>query len=253
MSEPVVERIALDNIEATAATQVRIRIDRSVVEEYTEAYKNGAEMPALDVFREPNSDRNILADGFHRHRSAINADLKDHECNVHEGGMHEALLHALGANAEHGHRRTNADKRHAVEMALKDPEISKLRSQEIAEICRVTKRTVDKIINEQLSSDNGNSSQDENDSQKKKKKPKPAEKEDIRDNGITVTQEEVELGELREALRAIKAFPYDGPDAFERVDITKDDVADCEYVSTWLAGLVIEGRPKMAEKGGDSD
>ena len=61
------ERLELDNIEATAATQVRVRIDRGIVEEYTEALMNGAQMPPLHVFREEGSQRNILADGFHRH------------------------------------------------------------------------------------------------------------------------------------------------------------------------------------------
>lgn len=232
------ERIALDNIEATAATQVRVRIDRKIIEQYTEDFVNGAAFPPLDVFREENSERNILADGFHRHRSAINADRADIGCFIYPGGTKEALIHALGSNFDHGFRRTNADKRHAVEMALKDPELSTLLAQEIADICRVTKRTVNRIINEHMAGDE-NDSQDGTKSQTKAKDPEP---EDYRDTGKEPTQEEVERGELRAALGMIKAFPYDGAEALTRLQLTPVDIADLEYVSTWLANAVIKYR-----------
>lgn len=219
------ERLALDNIEATAATQVRIRIDKKIVDQYTEDLQNGAQMPPLDVFREENSERNILADGFHRHRGAVNASWGDIGCIVHPGGMREALMFALGANAEHGFRRSNADKRHAVEMALKDPVMSKLTNKEIADICRVTGRTVRRIVNDQLS-------EDENDSQDRTKSAEPADAtdDDIRDTGLEPTQGEVERGELRAALGLIKAFPYDGETTIEKMELTPEDVADRKSV-----------------------
>jgi hypothetical protein len=62
--------------------------------------------------------------------------------------MKDALMFAAGANSSHGLRRSNLDKRRAVEMCLKDPEISQLTRQEIADICHVTKRTVQKIANQ---------------------------------------------------------------------------------------------------------
>ena len=96
------ERIACDNIEATAATQVRLRIDKKMVDQYTEDFQNGAKFPPLTCFREENSERIILADGFHRLRAAINAGREDIGCNIYVGGMREALMEALGSNAEHG-------------------------------------------------------------------------------------------------------------------------------------------------------
>lgn len=234
------EEIALDDIEATAATQVRVRIDRLMVEQYTEDYKNGANIPPLDVFRESNSERNILADGFHRHRAGVNADYKALGCIVHPGGMLEALTFALGSNAEHGFRRTNADKRHAVEMALKDPELGRRPAREIADICRVTVRTVNRIINEQLTNENdshdGNESQDGNDSHREPASPKP---DDYRDNGKEPTQEDVDLESLRQAVKVINTMPYNGKAAAEKLALSKDDVADCELASTWLADVVI--------------
>lgn len=229
------EMIALDNIEATAATQVRVRLDKGTINEYAEALDSGADMPPIVVFREANTDRNILADGFHRLYAAVNAGWKQIGCTVYEGRMQDALLFALGANSDHGLRRSNADKRHAVEMALKDPELMKLSKQEIADVCRVHRNTVSNIHNDLVSQDTSN------DEPKKKRKPKDPEADDFRDNGKEVTQEEIELGELRTALKAIKAFPYPGENAM-KLSPTKDDVADAEYASTWLAGLVITYR-----------
>lgn len=237
------EMIALDNIEATAATQVRVRIDRGIVDEYTEAFKNGADFPAIDVYREDNSERNIMADGFHRHRAAVNAERGEIGCIVHPGGLHDALMHALGANNDHGFRRTNADKRHAVEMALKDPEISEMQQQEIADICRVTRQTVRRIQNDLLAQDSSNG----NDGTKSHDKEPEDPEGNFRDNGAEPTQGEVELGEVRQACSMIKVLPYPGEGAL-KLDMEPDDIADLEYVSTWMASAVIAYRSQ-----GDGD
>lgn len=238
------ERIAIDNIEATAATQVRVKLDHATIDQYTEDFQNGADFPPLDVFREANSERNILADGFHRHRGAINAEREDIGCIVHPGGMHEALIHALGANAGHGLRRTNRDKRHAVEMALKDPEISQYQMQEIADVCRVTRQTVRRIQNDLLA----DPEDDDNNGNNGTKSPAVGDPtdDDFR-SAPDVTQEMVELTELRQACGLVKAFPYDGADAAGKLELTKDDIADLEYISTWAANAVLARRKAEAD------
>lgn len=239
--EPVYETIDIDNIEATAATQVRVRLDRATIEEYQEALENGAEMPPLTVFREANTDRNILSDGFHRLYAMVNLEWKQVVCEVREGTMHDALIDALGANQSHGLRRTNADKRHAVEMALKDPELSRLKQTEIADICGVTDRTVRNIHQQMLTADEQKKAK-----KKGKAKVKDHDGEDVLDSG-EVTQEQVDLDEYRQAVKLVKAFPYTGPDAVNRLEFTKDDIADAEYVSTWLAGVVVQYRKGKAK------
>lgn len=243
MTKVDVFNIAIDNIEATAATQVRVKLDKGVIEAYQEELEAGADFPAIVVFREENTERFILADGFHRLYAAVNLDWKEIVCEVHEGKMIDALMYALGANHGHGLRRTNKDKRHAVEMALKDPEISRYSQEEIADICRVTRQTVNRIHN-QLVAD------DEPEDVTKLQDPKvgDAEPDDFRDDGAVVTQEDVELGEIREALKAIKALPYDGADTLGKLDLTADDYADLEYVSTWCASAVLAYR-KGADDG----
>lgn len=237
MTDKVYETLDIDNIEATAATQVRVRLDRHTIDEYQEALENGAEMPALIVYHEPNSQRYILADGFHRLYAMVNLGWDRVDCEVREGRLVDALIEALSANQSHGLRRTNADKRNAVQMALKDPEISKLTQQEIADICGVTDRTVRNIQQDLLT-------QSEEKKAKKKAKAKDPDADDVIDSG-EVSQETVDLHELRQAFGLVKALPYTGGDAAGKLELSKDDIADAEYVSTWLAELVI-----VARKGG---
>lgn len=59
------------------------------------------------------------------------------------GGRVDALKYALGANAIHGQRRSNADKRRCVEIAV--AEFPKMSSRAIAELCGVSHPFVESI------------------------------------------------------------------------------------------------------------
>lgn len=221
-----------DAIEATTATQVRTELNRSVIELYQEDIEHGADMPPVVVFREKGSERVILADGFHRLLAHINADILEIEVDIQEGGMHEALAYALQANRTHGLRRTNSDKVNAVKLALKDPIFRDLTQQEIADLCGVSRKTVSRI-----------SVRDTTDvPEGKKVKPKKPSPDDVRPTKKPPTQAEVELGELRQALALIQALPYDGDTAAQTLELSKDDAADLEYVSTWCAHAVFTAR-----------
>lgn len=231
-AKPKIITLATDNILASAATQVRKKLDKDTIDQYTEALGNGAQFPPMVVFAEHESDRYILADGFHRHHAYVNAEIGIVEVEVHEGGLHEALLWALGANDEHGLRRTNADKRNSVEMALKDPEISTLQIIQIADVCRVTERTV-RNIRDNLDLNIGKRKKSN-----KKGKGQDPDPEDVRPTRPAPTQAEAERDELRAALSAIKAFPYGGEDAV-KLDLNKDDTADLEYAAAWCSHAVL--------------
>lgn len=238
--QPELIVLAPDNIEATAATQIRTQINETVVNLYTKDMEHGAVFPPLDVFAENNSERYILADGFHRLHAYLNVEATEVPCHVHKGGLHDALVFALGANETHGLRRTNADKRLAVKIALKDPTISQLTLREIADICRVSHTTVATIRNEeqlrQETEDLGPEDHNPNG-----EKPSEA---DESDRKVTreATQEEVETRELLQAFGLIKNLPYSGSDALARVQVTADLIADAEYVGAWTTDLVINYR-----------
>jgi hypothetical protein len=83
-----------------------------------------------------------------------------------------------------------------------------------------------------------------------KVQPEEATDSDVRDTGATVSQHEIELGEVRQAAKLIKALPYDGADSVGKMALEKDDIADLEYVSTWCANAVIKFRSGTEENDG---
>lgn len=91
-----------------------------------------------------------LGDGFHRYTAAFQAF--GHSCtipaDVRTGTRRDAILHAAGANADHGQRRTNADKRRAVETLLRDEEWGKWPQAQIAKACGVTREYVSRVFGE---------------------------------------------------------------------------------------------------------
>ncbi|MGH1591797.1 hypothetical protein ACRBEV_29670 [Methylobacterium phyllosphaerae] len=64
---------------------------------------------------------------------------------MRQGGLRDAILHSAGANAAHGLRRTNADKRRAVLMLLQDEEWSGWADREIARRCAVHHELVGRV------------------------------------------------------------------------------------------------------------
>ena len=78
-----------------------------------------------------------LADGYHRWHAATIAGLQTIAADVRPGGWREAILYSVGANAEHGWRRSNDDKRKAVLTLLADPGWAAWSDREIARQCGV--------------------------------------------------------------------------------------------------------------------
>jgi ParB-like chromosome segregation protein Spo0J len=111
------------------------------VAEYAEAMDAGAKFPPIVVFND--GTRYLAADGFHRIHAARKLGATKIECDIRSGGKPEALKFALSCNAHHGLRRTNADKRHAVELALR--EFPKLSDIAIGDLCLVGRLLVAEI------------------------------------------------------------------------------------------------------------
>lgn len=129
-------KLKLSDIKIDGGTQPRCQINNDTVSEYAEAIKAGTKLPPITVFFDGSN--HWLGDGFHRLFAHQEAGLDEIECNVERGLLRAAILHSVGANHSHGLRRTNADKRRAVETLLKDKEWSKWSDREVAEKCHVT-------------------------------------------------------------------------------------------------------------------
>lgn len=137
-----IKKVKLSLLVIDAGTDVRSELNDDVISDYGLSYKAKVKMPPLVVF-DCDDEGLILADGFHRYFGCERQGIKEVECDVRKGIRTDAIKYALGANTTHGYRRTNADKRHAVEIALK--EFPKHSDRNIATICAVSHTLVAQI------------------------------------------------------------------------------------------------------------
>jgi hypothetical protein len=113
-----VVELPLDRIRTDGGTQMRAALDPDVYFDYRDKWLAGVEFAPIDVFFDGSTY--WLADGFHRFYGAREAKRPSIPCRVHNGTQRDAILFACGANAAHGLRRTNEDKRIAVTKLLSD-------------------------------------------------------------------------------------------------------------------------------------
>jgi len=138
--------LALAQIQQDPSIQQRVGgIQSARVSEYSKAMKNGDTFPPVVVYYDQEQDEYGGADGFHRCVAAEDAGLSEIEVEVREGTRRAALLHAVGANAAHGIRRKNADKRKAVFTLLADEEWRVWSDHEIAKQTHTTQPFVSKL------------------------------------------------------------------------------------------------------------
>jgi len=154
-SYEVGQSIPLDQIRMDGGTQARAGLDNQTLAEYAESWltlshrQNGfLEMPLIIVYHDGESY--WLADGFHRvvayrqflDGGSASASPRAIRAEVRMGTKRDAVLYACGANATHGLKRTQADKRRAIETLLGDEEWKQWSDSEIARRCNVTHPTV---------------------------------------------------------------------------------------------------------------
>lgn len=137
------ERIAINKIRTDGGTQPRAGLDDETVTQYTESVKSNANFPPVVVYYDGSAY--WLADGFHRLQAHKNAQKRAILADVRQGNLREAILHSAGANATHGLRRSNDDKRRAVMCLLDDPEWSQWSDRAIAKRCNVSQPFVSKL------------------------------------------------------------------------------------------------------------
>lgn len=144
----MLETVILDDIRTDGGTQPREYLNELVLSEYAESMIGGIVFPPVVLFFD--GSHYWLADGFHRFFAAKKCGARDIAAEVRQGTRRDARLHAVGANATHGLRRTNADKRRAVLTLLQDEEWQRWSNREIARQCGVTHTFVAKLRRELL-------------------------------------------------------------------------------------------------------
>lgn len=122
--------LTLDRLRTDGGTQSRAFVDPAVVADYAAELADGAVFPPVVAFYD-GSDY-WLADGFHRLAAARQAGQPALAVDLRQGTQRDAVLFSVGANAHHGLRRSNQDKRRAVATLLADPEWAQWSDREIA-------------------------------------------------------------------------------------------------------------------------
>lgn len=219
--------LQLSVIVTDAGTQIRAKVCEDTVAQYAAEMLEGAKFPPVDVFHDGNQF--ILADGFHRVMAASRNGFKDIEADVRKGTKSDALKFALSANATHGIKRTNPDKRRSVELAL--AEWPKLSDVELSRICAVSTFLVQNVRSETQPLENRGSPRQGADG-KIRKVPAPKSKDITPQQAAALmanvpksepikTSHPSDGGELRSPLKASVA-----PSSFKPYMIRIDEIID---------------------------
>ena len=142
------QSVNLSDIRTDGGTQMRANLSDETVAEYADIIRNtpvgeAIPFPAVTLFFDGST--HWLADGFHRFFAFKQAGAAEINAEVHQGTKRDAILHSVGANSSHGIRRTNADKRKAVETLLADKEWASWPQAKIAAACGVSREFVNRL------------------------------------------------------------------------------------------------------------
>jgi hypothetical protein len=143
MTPPQTVHLNLADIRLDGGTQTRAGLLEETIEEYTNRLKVDPDCPwdrPAVVF--DDGVEYWLADGFHRHQAYSRAGLETMPCEIHVGEQRDALVYALSANHQHGLKRSQADKRRAIQIALQDSEWQDWSDHQVARLCAVDPKTV---------------------------------------------------------------------------------------------------------------
>lgn len=135
-----IDTIPLHAVRINGGTQSRVELSQTTIAEYAEAIRAAVELPPVITFFDGSAF--WLADGFHRYNAHRDAGTMEINAEIRIGTHRDAILFSVGANASHGLRRTNEDKRRAVMTLLKDAEWGQWSDREISRQCGVGNKFV---------------------------------------------------------------------------------------------------------------
>jgi len=109
-----IREIPLDDLVLDPNLNLRDRLDDFTVERYADSWER---LPPITVYNV--DDRLLVADGFHRHASAVMLGKRTIRAEIIEGTFTDALDFVASVNLFHGLPLTRAERRRAVEVKLK--------------------------------------------------------------------------------------------------------------------------------------
>lgn len=101
------ESLLLSVIRTDGGTQARVSLNQTVVNEYSDAIKDGDKFPPVVVFYD--GAEHWLADGFHRYFAHKALKFAEINAEIHEGTKDDAILFSFQANKHRGLRMNSED------------------------------------------------------------------------------------------------------------------------------------------------
>ncbi len=143
----ILVQLKLSQFSIDPRCQARASFSEEWAEEMAEYLQAGGQLPPVVAYR--GAHDYWLADGFHRHRACEIARRKTIEADVRPGTLRDAILHAVGANRDHGLKRSNPDKRKAALILLTDDEWGDWPNRRVADAAGVSEALI-RTLREQL-------------------------------------------------------------------------------------------------------
>lgn len=140
------ESLLISAVNIDGGTQARAGLSDETIRDYMLDMLSGATFPPVVVFYD--GEVYWLADGFHRLQATKQAGQAYIAADLRQGTRRDAILYSVSANGTHGLRRTNEDKRRAVQLLLSDHEWQQWSDREIARRCGVDNSFVSRLRGE---------------------------------------------------------------------------------------------------------
>jgi hypothetical protein len=141
-SNPSEEKmILLAKVQIDRSTQARVRKNPEWVESLGEILAQGKDFTdPVEVY----DDGFVywVGDGFHRLDAYARAGRLKIKARVREGTHRDAMIHAAGANSEHGLHRSQKDVRRAISLLLDDDDLARLSDRTLAQLAYCSDKTV---------------------------------------------------------------------------------------------------------------
>ncbi len=139
-----VKTVAIEEISMDPRLQMRAEMDKATIADYAEILDR---LPPVKLILEEDNAKYLLFDGWHTIAAAEKKGRKKVKAEITEGTWLDAFIGAAGANI--GLRRSNADKRRAVESVIKENATGGhgWTQPQIAEMTGVSTQFVSKVAN----------------------------------------------------------------------------------------------------------
>jgi hypothetical protein len=138
-----VKKLKLSDIRIDCGTQPRIKLDLDLVKDYAEKMRDGVVFPPVDVFFD--GSEYMLSAGFNRYHATKSNGHTEIECNIINGTLRDAQLHAWKSNNKHGKPLTAEEVRAIIRKMLEDEEYGAWSNNKIAKDLHVSSMTVGRV------------------------------------------------------------------------------------------------------------